>query len=400
MGDRELLVGRIDRSMATRVLLLGAGKIGRMIARYLAQTGDYQVRVGDLDRLALDRLAQGLNVETQVVDASDYQALTTAMADRDLVISALSFAFDPLIAEAALGVGASYFDLTEDVETTRKVRVTASKARPGQIFMPQCGLAPGFVSIVAHHLTKSLDRVDSVRMRVGALPLYPSNVLKYNLTWSTDGLINEYCNACEAIHEGQRIEVLALEGLEQFSLDGVRYEAFNTSGGLGTLCETLESSVRELNYKTIRYVGHRDLVAFLVNELRLSQRREVLKDILESAIPITYQDVVVVFCTVSGWSRGDLVQLSDARKIYHRTLDDEPWSAIQITTAAGICAVVDLHAHGQLPSTGFVRQEQVDLDVFLTNRFGRHYQTDALQPTPSDPGSRVRGVRPEDIDLA
>ena len=80
-------------------------------------------------------------------------------------------------------------------------------------------------------------------MRVGALPLFPSNALKYNLTWSTDGLINEYCNPCQAIHDGQLREVWPLEGLEQFSLDGVEYEAFNTSGGLGTLCETLRGRV-------------------------------------------------------------------------------------------------------------------------------------------------------------
>ncbi len=93
--------------------------------------------------------------------------------------------------------------------------------------MPQCGLAPGFISIVASHLLKWFEKLDTVRMRVGALPQFPTNALTYNLTWSTDGLINEYCNPCEAIYDGRRIEVLPLEGLEQFSLDGVPYEAFN-----------------------------------------------------------------------------------------------------------------------------------------------------------------------------
>ena len=89
-------------------------------------------------------------------------------------------------------------------------------------------------------------------MRVGALPQFPANALNYNLTWSTDGLINEYCNLCEAIHDGRRIQVLPLEGLEAFSLDGVRYEAFNTSGGLGTLCESLENRVRESGHPGVR----------------------------------------------------------------------------------------------------------------------------------------------------
>lgn len=357
-----------------RVLLLGAGKIGRMIAQLLVDSGDYQVIVGDCEEFALQRIAEKIGVKTLALDAGVRSQLVAAMKDCDSVISALSFRFNPLIAEIAKTVGASYFDLTEDVETTRHVHQIAQKTRPGQIFMPQCGLAPGFISIVANHLTKQFEQLNTVWMRVGALPQFPTGTLKYNLTWSTDGLINEYCNPCEAIHGGQRMEVLPLEGLEHFSLDGVRYEAFNTSGGLGTLCETLDGQVKELNYKTIRYLGHRDAMQLLVNELRLRERREIMKDILEQAVPITFQDVVVTFCTVTGMRRGQLVQITDARKVYHETIDDENWSAIQITTAAGLCAVVDLHVAGELPSTGFVRQEEVDFEKFITNRFGKRYE--------------------------
>jgi saccharopine dehydrogenase-like NADP-dependent oxidoreductase len=134
-----------------------------------------------------------------------------------------------------------------------------------------------------------------VRLRVGALPQFPTNALNYNLTWSTDGLINEYCNPCEAIHEGKPIEVLALQGIEQFSLDGITYEAFNTSGGLGTLCETLAGKAREVNYKTVRYPGHCERMKMLVSDLKLGERRELFKDVLETAIPVTLQDVVLVF---------------------------------------------------------------------------------------------------------
>jgi saccharopine dehydrogenase-like NADP-dependent oxidoreductase len=211
-------------------------------------------------------------------------------------------------------------------------------------------------------------------MRVGALPQFPTGSLKYNLTWSTDGLINEYCNPCDAIHNRQRISLLPLEGLEHFSVDGVRYEAFNTSGGLGTLAETLAGKVRELNYKTVRYAGHRDHMVLLVNELRLSERRELLKDVLESAVPITFQDMVVTFCTVTGRRNRDLVQRSDARKIYHTEIAGEAWSAIQLTTASGLCAVLDLHVNGGLGKQGFVRQEDVDFKQFMQNRFGRNFE--------------------------
>jgi saccharopine dehydrogenase-like NADP-dependent oxidoreductase len=366
------------------ILLLGAGKIGRMIAAFLVRSGDYRVRVADVDRSLLERLAMSVEVETMEVDAGNAEHLMQAMQGCESVISALSFRFNPLVAQVAQEQGLSYFDLTEDIATTRRVREVAHHAKPGQIFMPQCGLAPGFVSIVANHLTQSFDKLDTVHMRVGALPQFPTNALKYNLTWSTDGLINEYCNPCEAIHNGHTIEVLPLEGLEQFSLDGVRYEAFNTSGGLGTLCESLDGQARELNYKTIRYVGHRDLAAFLVHELRLSERRDVLKDILEQAVPLTFQDVVIVFCTVTGWRKGQLVQIGDARKIYHQTLDGENWSAIQITTAAGICTAVDLHVQHKLPASGFVRQEQIAFDDFIQNRFGQYYRAETETRLQSD----------------
>ena len=357
------------------VLLLGAGKIGRAITRFLSSTGDYALTVADYDQESIDSIKTWFDGNAIQVDATNREQLTAAITDKDIVLSALSYSFNPLIAEVALATGTSYFDLTEDVETTRKVRAVSEKAVEGQIFMPQCGLAPGFISIVANHLAKSFDRLETVRMRVGALPQFPSNALKYNLTWSTDGLINEYCNPCEAIHDGKLIDVLPLEGLEHFSMDGSRYEAFNTSGGLGTLCETLDGKVRKLNYKTIRYVGHRDLAALLVNELRLSERRDILKDVLEHAIPVTYQDVVIVFTTVSGDRNGHLSQLTDARKIYHQDIDGEHWSAIQITTAAGICTAVDLFANGKLPQSGFVRQEDVDFNDFIQNRFGRYYDS-------------------------
>jgi saccharopine dehydrogenase-like NADP-dependent oxidoreductase len=355
------------------VVLLGAGKIGRMIAAFLSASGDYDVLVGDIDEQRLGRVAARERVTTKIIDVAQRPALDDALAGREAVVSALSFQFNVSVAEAAAANGLSYFDLTEDVATALRIRAIASETAPGRIFMPQCGLAPGFVSIVANDLTKAFDRLESVRMRVGALPQYPSNALRYNLTWSTDGLINEYCNPCEAIRDGKKTELLPLEGLEHFWLDGVQYEAFNTSGGVGTLCETLDGKLRELDYKTIRYPGHRDLMAFLLTDLRLAERRGLLKNVLEQAIPVTFQDLVVVFCTASGWRKNQLVQISDARMIYSQTLFDEAWSAIQISTAAALCAVLDLKFEGRLPDSGFVRQEEIGLAAFLANRFGKYY---------------------------
>ncbi|HKD22721.1 MAG TPA: hypothetical protein VKB71_11950, partial [Rhizomicrobium sp.] len=105
----------------------------------------------------------------------------------------------------------------------------------------------------------------------------------------------------------------------------------------------------------------------------LGLRRDIMKDVLETAIPITYQDVVLIFVTVSGWMDGRLTQESYAKKIYAQTVGSRLMSAIQITTAAGICAMCDLLVAGKLPQKGFVRQEDAKLADFLSNRFGRYY---------------------------
>lgn len=135
--------------MTHPVLLLGCGKIGRTIASLLTANGDYTVRAADVDRNAAEFLGKRLVIETLVLDAADPDALRKACRGCRSIISALSYRFNPLVAEIALESGADYFDLTEDVETTRQVRRIAAHAGRGQIFLPQCGLAPGFISILS-----------------------------------------------------------------------------------------------------------------------------------------------------------------------------------------------------------------------------------------------------------
>lgn len=360
-----------------RIIILGAGKIGAKIATFLHNSGRYCVCLADKDLAVLDRIKQELSIEVKQLDVTQSDQVEKALEGWQNVVSACSYDVNPTIARAALKHGLNYFDLTEDVATTETIRKIAKEAKKGQTFIPQCGLAPGFIGILGHHLAKQFDTLDTVKMRVGALPKYPSNALLYNLTWSTEGLINEYCNPCQAIHKGKNTDVLALEGLESFSLDGTEYEAFNTSGGLGTLCETLEGKVQEMSYKTVRYPGHQYLMNFLVNDLRLrdDKGREQLKQILERAIPITYQDVVLTMVTVTGQRNGQFEQVTDVRKIYHQPLFGQDWSSIQITTAAGICAVIDVCVGQRLSvSQGFVGVEQVPFEVFIENEFGAYFK--------------------------
>lgn len=349
------------------IVVVGAGKIGSTIVDLLIGSGDYRVKVVDRSPEAL----AGLRGEAAVVDIDDPEALAGHLAGAFAVLHAAPYSLTTRIATAAKAAGAHYLDLTEDVASTKVVKALAKDATSA--FIPQCGLAPGFITIVACDLAQHFDELHDVRLRVGALPRYPSNALNYNLTWSTDGVINEYCEPCEAIVHGQLREVPALEEREEFSLDGVTYEAFNTSGGLGTLCETLAGKVHNLNYRTIRYPGHAAIMKALLNDLNLRNRREVLKDVLENAIPGTLQDVVIVFVTVSGLKAGRLMQETYVNRIYARPIGGVLRSAIQVTTAGSICAVLDMLAAGELPTCGFVRQEDIPLDRFLANRFGACY---------------------------
>jgi saccharopine dehydrogenase-like NADP-dependent oxidoreductase len=359
-----------------RVLILGAGKIGALVSGLLAESGSYQVQLTDVDGAAADAVVRAHsagNLSAFAVDATDTAALAAHLKSHpvDAVISGLPYYCNVGVAQAARQARAHYFDLTEDVEVTRAVRAVASGAT--QAFVPQCGLAPGFISIAAAELITHFDELRAVKLRVGALPQHPSNVLKYSLTWSTEGLINEYGNPCQAVSDGRLREVAPLEGLEEIEIDGTLYEAFNTSGGLGSLADTHGAHCETMNYKTMRYPGHCEQMRLLMNDLKLNHDRQTLKRILENAVPQTLQDVVIVYAAVTGKQDGQLREESYVNKIYPQVIAGRLWSAIQVSTASGITSVVDLVLEHPGRYHGFVAQEQFRLTEILANRFGRYY---------------------------
>lgn len=359
------------------VLVLGTGKIGRLVCQLLAESGDYAVTAVDLQAgmaQAAVRDAQGRpypHARGVGADFTDPATLVKLGDGQRYIVSCAPFHCNLTIAEAAKVVGAHYLDLTEDVATTKGVMRLAEDASVA--FIPQCGLAPGFISIVAAHLAEGMEPLERVHLRVGALPLYPRNRLKYNLTWSTDGLVNEYCNPCEAVVDGRMVMVPALEGVETLTLDGETYEAFNTSGGLGTLADTWLGKVRQADYKTLRYPGHRDLIAFLLEDLRFKDDRDGLKSLLERSVPHTTEDQVLIYVSAVGYLGGSLSERTYAHKMRFRPIGGRVWGAIQVSTASGICAVLDLHAQGRIQQQGLVRQETIAYTDFIANRFGMAY---------------------------
>jgi saccharopine dehydrogenase-like NADP-dependent oxidoreductase len=208
------------------------------------------------------------------------------------------------------------------------------------------------------------------------LPRYPNGLLAYSFTWSPQGVINEYINDAEAIHNGERKMVTSLDGLEYINIEGKEFEAFTTSGGLGTMCETFEGKVDTLNYKTIRYPGHCKLMRFLIQELIMKDKKEQLTEILENAKPPVKEDIVYVYAVVEGWHHKKLSRSEFYRAYSPKEIDGKNWRAISWTTAASIAAVVEMVHEGSLPASGFIKQEDIPLDAFMKTKSGSLFNED------------------------
>jgi saccharopine dehydrogenase-like NADP-dependent oxidoreductase len=157
------------------------------------------------------------------------------------------------------------------------------------------------------------------------------------------------------------------------NIEGQEFEAFSTSGGLGTLCESLEGKVDTLNYKTIRYPGHARLMRFLLYELILKERKDLLEQILTEAKPPVSDDVVYVYAVVEGWSGNNLKREEFYRAYHPLMIHGRKWRAISWTTAASVAAVVELVSKNVLPQKGFVAQETIRLEDFSNTRWGSLY---------------------------
>ena len=355
-----------------KVLVVGAGRVGRTIVHMLCAEKDYEVRVADAQPDVAAAVADELSGAEAFAGATiDKKAFRRAMDGVTAVISAAPFTVNEVIAQAAAEAGVAYLDITEDVKVTQFVKELARDAATA--FIPQCGVAPGFITLAGAHIIDQFDEVDALTLRVGALPDQPNNRLKYNLTWSTEGLVNEYLHPCEALRNHKLVEIPPLEGKEDLVIDGVQYEAFTTSGGIGTLCHTYEGKIRRLDYKTIRYPGHLDLIRFLLDDLRFRQHPEELVAILKRSIPATRDDFVLVSVRGLGMRKGRFEERTYWRKVEGRRIGPHFFTGIELSTAAGVCGVLHLLLAGELPDQGFVKMEDVSYYGFMATPFGRYY---------------------------
>lgn len=347
-----------------KIAVLGLGKVGHLAAELLHDAG--------FDVTGLDaREVEGTSFTTRVVDLTDTAGLAGVLAGQEAVLSCLPYALNIGVSSVAHGLGLHYFDLTEDVPTTKHIRELAKTAKG--LMAPQCGLAPGFVGIVAADLAAQFDKVRSIKLRVGALPQNPTGLLGYAFNWSPEGVVNEYLNDCEVIEDGVLKTVSAMEWTETIYIDGMQLEAFTTSGGLGTMCETYAGKIDNLDYKTMRYPGHVDLMNFFFHELLMRENRAEAGRILTNAKPPVDEDVVYVHVAAEGWVGGALRRREFVRAYYPLEIGGKSRTAIAWTTSASVVAVIEMVRAGALPQQGFLKQEEIPLKPYLATRTGAYY---------------------------
>ncbi len=347
------------------IAVLGLGKVGTLAARLLHDTG---FNVTGFDQHSP---REALPFALSNADITSAGVLAAEFAKVDAILSCLPFHLNIAVATAAHKAGIHYFDLTEDVPTTTAIRELAKSSKG--LMAPQCGLAPGFIGIVGASHIAMFDHCRSVRMRVGALPQNPTGLLGYAFNWSPEGVVNEYLNDCEVLEDGKRKWVSPMEWHETLLIDGMQLEAFTTSGGLGTMCETYLGKVNNIDYKTMRYPGHMKLMNFFFHELLMRENREEAGRILVNAKPPVEDDIVYIHVSTEGEIDGRLARKEFVRGYRPIEVTGGKQTAIAWTTAGSVVAVIEMVRDGTLPNQGFLKQEEIALNAFLATTTGGLY---------------------------
>jgi len=367
--------------MTTKIAVLGAGQIGRAVYKILTDLrendtsglySDNEVFVVDSSEENISKLVYGSHYVMNLTDG-DVSELTSLLVEQGVthVINALPFFLNEKVASAAVKAKCAYIDFTED--DVMADRVQKLYEGTGLTCAVKCGLAPGFINYVGYNLVGRIDIPDSLLVSVGALPRtvsYPFThpEQSYNLTWSVDGLVNEYIRPCRVRKDGKEMEIQALDGLSKVVIDGSEYEAAYTSGGVGSLVRDL-AYVPNVHYMTLRYPGHYKYVRSVVHETHGDF--EKMKKIFLSKFPTTDDDVIVVYSNALGTNKdGTLVRRSYSDKFY----GVDGLTAIQSTTAGSGVAILELMLDGKL--SGTVNHTDVDLNSFTnTIAFKTYYKS-------------------------
>lgn len=352
-----------------KVAVLGAGLMGKQAAGDLIQSDSVErVYLADVETDKAEAFKKKMNnekLEIVYLDANDDQSLKSVISKADVVINALFYTFNVKVAEIALECGVHAVDLGGHIggATDAVLKLHEKAQEKGVTLIPDLGVAPGMINILAGHGAGKLDRVSDIKIMVGGIPVHPEPPLQYNHVFSLDGIFDHYTDPSHVLRNGKLLEVPSLSEIEHVQFEGFgELEAFHTSGGTSTLTETF-SDIDNLEYKTLRYKGHAEKVQLLVDlgftdryktvtvEGREVKVRDVLREVLT---PITElgnkEDAVVLRITVAGTKDGEAMTIA-----YNMVVKKDPQSGVTAmarATAYTVSVVAQMIGNGAIDKRG------------------------------------------------
>ncbi len=365
-----------------KILVLGAGRMGLGAVFDLINNSPQveAVTVADFDLKKAEEIAEKVDVARVTphhIDVSNISDVADLMKSHDSAISCVNYWYNVELSQAAIATSTNFCDLGGNNYIVDKQLALNDEAKNAGIsIIPDCGLAPGMVSVLAMHGAKRFDSIEEIHIRVGGLPQTPKTALQYQLVFSVEGLINEYIEVARVVRDGKITEVESMTELEALEFNGFpALEAFQTSGGTSTLPETFFGKVRELDYKTIRYAGHCEKFKMMI-DLGLCSSEEMLVDyakvtprrvfgeLLTKNLPADEPDYVLVRLDFVGTKEDEKRNLRF--DIVDKQDETTGLSAMMRTTAFPASIIAQMSARGEVMERGAIPQEKaIDSDKFV-----------------------------------
>jgi lysine 6-dehydrogenase len=366
-----------------KILVIGAGRMGHGAVFDLAHNSPEvdSITIADADFAKAEQVAalvSNSKITARQLDVSDYGKTVSVMRGHDAAISCVNYWYNLELAKAAIETGTNFCDLGGNNYIVDEQLALNDEAKSAGInIIPDCGLAPGMVSILAMHGANRFDEIEEIHIRVGGLPQNPKPPLDYQLVFSVEGLINEYVETARVIRNGEITEVESMTELETLAFDDFpALEAFQTSGGTSTLPETFLGKIKELDYKTIRYAGHcakfktmidlglcssEEIVADFVK----IKPRKVLGELLQKNLPADEPDYVLIRLELVGTKNGEKKTLR--YDIVDKFDEQTNISAMMRTTAFSASIIAQMAARGDVKMRGATPQEKaINAEKFVS----------------------------------
>lgn len=370
--------------MTKKIFIAGAGGIGEAAALLLREWCEFETEIylGDVSEhnltkarnFVLENSGNTSKLETVLMPFEGINdAMKTAFEASDVLLDCSPGGQAPKMARFACDFKMHYANLTEYVAETDEIIKLAENAETG--FVLQTGLAPGFINVLAmslynHFVEKyESEKVEKIGMKVGALTAHAHEPHFYGFTWSPIGVATEYVKDSRVLRNYKITERPALSARETIVIGARTYEADLTSGGAADLPDFFAGKARQLDYKTLRYVGHYDWVERQVKKLTKDENLpNRLQEVMLEAVPSVEDDLVLVHASVDGFAaNGRRRMIEKAFFVEPLEIDGKNLRAIQTTTAAPLCESAMMLLTGNYK--GVVLQSQLNPEEFMNGNF-------------------------------